>query len=92
MTVYGYNQICNFIVKNPELIENVKVTKAEKIGFNEMEGNEYLVNLSVTTKEGYKNRRLKMLTNSSYVDDFEDWDDNASLKDNFQAIIDYMGA
>lgn len=64
-------------------VDSFKVTKAELISFNEMEGWNYLLNVSVKTLEGYKNKRLKMVTNSTYIEDFI-WDNDESRETNFQ--------
>lgn len=71
------------------LVESFKVTKVEVLGFNEMEGWNYLLNVSVKTQEGYKNKRLKMVTNSSYIEDFV-WDNDESRETNFQNWLDEM--
>ena len=54
-----------------------------------MEGWNYLLNVSVKTQEGYKNKRLKMVTNSSYIEDF-DWDNDESRETTFQNWLDEM--
>lgn len=54
-----------------------------------MEGWNYLLNVSVKTQEGYKNKRLKMVTNSSYIEDFV-WDNDESRETNFQNWLDEM--
>lgn len=70
-------------------LDSFKVTKVEVLEFNEMEGWNYLLNVSVKTQEGYKNKRLKMVTNSSYIEDF-DWDNDESRETTFQNWLDEM--
>lgn len=44
-------------------------------------------NIKLVTKEGYKNKIIQMVTNSTYIDDFDFWDNSVSMKDNFQAWL-----
>lgn len=69
------------------MIENYYVTKVEINSFNCFEGNIYHVNIKLVTKEGYKDKMIQMVTNSSYIDDFDLWDDEKSLKENFQTWL-----
>lgn len=69
------------------MIKDYYVTSAEKAGSNCMEGNIYHVNIKLITKEGYKDKMVKMVTNSTYIEDFDLWDDEKSLKENFQTWI-----
>lgn len=69
------------------MIENYYVTKVEINSFNCFEGNIYLVNIKLVTKEGYKDKMIQMVTNSSYIEDFDLWDDEKSLKENFQTWL-----
>lgn len=78
---YNTNSVVNYLQNGK--VESFKVTKTEVIGFNDMEGWNYLLNISVKTLEGYKNKRLKMVTNSTYIEDFE-WDGDESRETNFQ--------
>lgn len=79
--VYNTQSIVNYLQTGK--VDSFKVTKAELIDFNEMEGWNYLLNVSVKTLEGYKNKRLKMVTNSTYIEDFE-WNSDESRETNFQ--------
>lgn len=88
MTKYfNTNSVVNYLQTGK--VDSFKVTKAELIGFNEMEGWNYLLNVSVKTLEGYKNKRLKMVTNSTYLEDYE-WDNDESMEKNFQNWLDGM--
>lgn len=69
------------------MIKNYYVTHAEIDSFNCFEGNIYHVNIKLVTKEGYKDKMIQMVTNSTYIDDFELWDDEKTLKDNFQTWL-----
>lgn len=69
------------------MINNYYVTKAEINSFNCFEGNIYHVNIKLVTKEGYKDKMIQMVTNSSYIEDFDLWDDEKSLKENFQTWL-----
>lgn len=69
------------------MINNYYVTKAEINSFNCFESNIYHVNIKLVTKEGYKDKMIQMVTNSSYIEDFDLWDDEKSLKENFQTWL-----
>ena len=85
---YSTNCVVEFLQGNDK-VENWKVTKVELLDFNNMEGWNYLLNVSVKTIEGYKNKRLKMVTNSTYIEDFE-WNNDESREENFQNWLDGM--
>lgn len=84
---YNTDSVVNYL--NTGKVDSFKVTKVEVIGFNDMEGHNYLLNVSVKTLEGYKNKRLKMVTNSTYLEDYE-WDNDESMETNFQNWLDGM--
>ena len=86
--VYTLNVIVEYL-QSSEVLESYKVTKVELVDFNQMEGWNYLVSISVKNIEGYKNKRLKMVTNSTYLEDFE-WDSNESRETNFKNWLDEM--
>lgn len=65
------------------MVRDYYVTSAKKVSFNCMEGNIYHVNIKLITQDGYKNKMVQMVTNSTYIEDFYLWDDSASLKENF---------
>lgn len=46
-----------------------------------MEGYQYGVNLKFFTKEGYRNKLVAWLTNSTYTDDYIDPDSSLSYED-----------
>lgn len=79
--IYNTNSVVNYLQTGK--VDSFKVTKAELISFNDMEGWRYLLNVTVKTLEGYKNKRLKMLTNSTYIEDFI-WDSDETMEKNFQ--------
>lgn len=60
----------NFMEENKDKIEGFKITHFEKVGFNEMEGGIYQINAKVITTEKYRNKLIKILTNSTYLEDF----------------------
>lgn len=75
------NSIINYL-QSSDVIESFKVTKVEILSFNQMEGLKYLVSISVKTQKGYKDKRIKMVTNSTYLDDYV-WDKKLSDEENF---------
>lgn len=51
--VYTLNAIVEYL-QSSEVLESYKVTKVELLDFNQMEGWNYLVSISVKNIEGYK--------------------------------------
>lgn len=78
---YSTNHVVEFLQGNDK-VENYKVTKVELLDFNNMEGWNYLVHVYVKSVEGYKNKRIKLVTNSTYLEGFE-WDDEETQVVNF---------
>ena len=78
---YSTNHVVEFLQGNDK-VENYKVTKVELLDFNDMEGWNYLVHVYVKSVEGYKNKRIKLVTNSSYLEGFE-WDEEETQVVNF---------
>lgn len=69
------NTLCTFLEDNRELIESIKVTQFKQGAFNSYEGFQYQINVKVNTVTGYRNKLIKVITNSTYLEDFEDRDD-----------------
>lgn len=69
--MYTLQEVYNFISQNKKVIEQSYVTSITQLNFNDMEGYSYQINVKVITKKGYKNKLLKVLTNSTYIEDFE---------------------
>lgn len=80
-TIYTLNAVVEYL-QSSEILESYKVTKVELLDFNDMEGWNYLVSVSVKNIEGYKNMRIKLVTNSTYIEGFE-WNDKESKENNF---------
>lgn len=78
---YTANVIINYL-QSSKVVESYKVTRVQIFGFNQMEGLKYLVNISVKTQDGYKDKRLKMLTNSTYLEEYT-WDEKLKDEENF---------
>lgn len=87
--VYTLNAVVEYLQGNDK-VESYKVTRVELLDFNQMEGWNYLVSVSVKTVEGYKNKRIKFITNSTYLEAFEDWDDNSTKEANFMEWLSQM--
>lgn len=89
MKLFTMNAVVETITNGIEsgMIKNYYVTSAEIDSFNCFEGNVYHVNIKLITKEGYKDKLIKMVTNSSYIDDFDLWDDEKFVKENFQTWL-----
>lgn len=69
MKVYNFDSLCQSLYNQKNFIDCIKVTNIKKIGFNTLEGNRYILNVKIITKEGYKNKLLQAYINSSYLDD-----------------------
>lgn len=69
MKVYNFDSVCQWLYNHKNFIDYVKVTDIKKIGFNTLEGNRYIINVKIITKDGYKNKLLQTYINSTYLDD-----------------------
>lgn len=67
---YSLDAVTSYLSEN-EKVESIKVTRFDKFDFNSYEGNQISFNVNVTTKDGYKNKRISVLTNSSYFQWYE---------------------
>ena len=69
------------------LIKVIKVTKITELDFNNMEGQNYQINFKFITVDGYKNKILKCLTNSSYLNE---WQDDQTLQEYLEEYLNVM--
>nr|DAK10883.1 MAG TPA: hypothetical protein [Caudoviricetes sp.] len=69
MKVYNFDSLCQSLYNQKNFIDCIKATNIKPIGFNTLEGNRYIVNVKIITKQGYKNKLLQAYINSSYLDD-----------------------
>ena len=69
------------------LIKNIKVTKITKLYFNDIEGQNYQINFKIVTVDGYKNKIVKCLTTSSYLDG---WEENQTLQEYLEEYLNEM--
>lgn len=69
MKVYNFDSLCQSLYNQKNFIDCIKVTNIKPVGFNTLEGNRYIINVKIITKEGYKNKLLQAYINSSYLDD-----------------------
>lgn len=97
--VYSTKAVVEFIQKlySSNTLEGIKVGKINELYFNDMEGYNYNVSLTIVTPEKYRNRRLTMRTNSTYlqewetsVDDYEERLENEDYPDTKEIIQSYM--
>lgn len=67
--MYSLDNVYKFMSENKELIKDFKITSFKQVSFNQMEGYIYRLNIKLTTIDGYKNKLLKVVTNSTYLDE-----------------------
>lgn len=84
LPILNSEKLSDFAYRNREKIEDFKVTKVVQTAFNDMEGWQYYVNVKFFTKPGYKNKILTLHTNSTYVEDYEGYND---LKELFTDMV-----
>lgn len=68
-----------FHSENEQLIEGIKVTKFNRLYFNDMEGYHYEFNVKVLTTDGYKNKLLTVETNDTWLEGMADVVDDKEL-------------
>ncbi len=79
---FSLKAVTNYLTDN-KIVESIKITKFSQFDFNSMEGNQISFNVNVTTKEGYKNKRISVLTNSTYFEWYE-------LEETAEAIEEFL--
>lgn len=97
--IYSTKAVVDFIqnLVTNNTLEEIKVGKVDQLYFNDMEGYNYNVSLTAVTPEKYRNRRLTMRINSTYlqewetsVDDYEERLENEDYPDTKEIIQSYM--
>lgn len=97
--IYSTKAVVDFIqnLVTNNTLEEIKVGKVDQLYFNDMEGYNYNVSLTIVTPEKYHNRRLIMRINSTYlqewetsVDDYEERLENEDYPDTKEIIQSYM--
>ena len=78
--LYTLNALNQFVGKYQKYIKDIKITQFHRFGFNDMEGYQYHINFKVVTVDGYRNKLVKVLTNSTYMDDYGE--DENDMKEN----------
>ena len=71
--VYSVKAVVDFIqtMIAKEKVTGIRVGKIDQLYFNDMEGYNYNASINVITPEGYRNRRVTMRVNSTYLQDWE---------------------
>jgi len=77
--ILNSGKLYEFVDRNKDKIEYFKITKVVQTDFNDMEGWQFYVNVKFFAKKGYKNKILTLHTNSTYVEDYEGYDNLKAL-------------
>jgi len=87
--LYTFKAVTDFLSSGK--VANYKVTKVEKVGFNDMEGNIYHVNVKLETAEGYNNKLATFEINDTYLDylddDYLDDDDDETFEQYIESLL-----
>ena len=75
---YTLNALFDFVNKYPEAIEDIKITHFERLSFNIMEGHQYEINFKIITVPKYRNKLIKVITNTTWLEDYGN--DDESIK------------
>ena len=78
--LYTLNALNQFVGKYQKYIKDIKITQFHRFDFNVMEGYQYRINFKVVTVDGYRNKLIKVITNSTYMDDYGENEND--MKDN----------
>ena len=66
--IYNFDSVCQWLFKNKDKINAVRITSIKRYSFNDIEGNKFVCGLKVFTNEKYKNKLLQFDINTSYCD------------------------
>lgn len=69
--MYTLTALTDFLVKYYQHIKEIKVTRLEAWGFNDMEGYQWNINVKVTFLNG-RYKLVKVATNSTYLDELDE--------------------
>lgn len=89
MSYYTLNAIYNFVANYSKDIQEVKITHFERYGFNDMEGGQYQINFKIITAPKYRNKLFKVLTNSTYLEDYNG-DTDQEVKEELEKNINLL--
>lgn len=65
------SEFYDFVERNKQNIEGVRVTSCKEVGFNDMEGTQYEYGVKIIAKKGWGNKQIKVSINSSYLEESE---------------------
>ena len=90
--VYTVESVTEFIqeMNVKGFVSEIKVGKVEELYFNDMEGYNYNASINIITPDGYRNRRLAMRLNSTYLQDWNPEGEQMTNKDIIQEYFDNM--
>lgn len=77
--LYTLNALNQFVGKYQKSIKDIKITHFERFDFNNMEGYQYRINFKVATVDGYHNKLVKVLTNSTYMNDYGETEEDMKI-------------
>lgn len=69
--MYTLKALTDFLAKYYQHIKEIKVTRLEAWGFNNMEGYQWNINVKVTFQNG-RYKLVKVATNSTYLDELKE--------------------
>lgn len=91
MKTVSMKTLLKFFATDGDKINEVKVTSFNRIGFNEMKGSLYDFNIKIFTTDKYKNLFLNVETNSSYLEDCEEYFEKENVY-NKENITEWLNA
>lgn len=83
MQATNFNNAIDFITSNSKAIDEVRVTSIKRYGFNCYEGYQVDINVKLLTNSHYKNKLFTIMTNDTYMEDF----DRDNEKESFQEYL-----
>lgn len=87
MQATDFNNAINFISNNSSAIDEVKVTSLIRSNFNPMEGNQVAINVKLLTDEKHKNKLFTIMTNDTYMEDFDRDNEKKDLTDYLNTVV-----
>lgn len=87
MQATDFNNAINFISNNSSAIDEVKVTRLIRSNFNPMEGNQVAINVKLLTDEKHKNKLFTIMTNDTYMEDFDRDNEKKDLTDYLNTVV-----
>lgn len=87
MQALNFNNAVDFIASNSKIIDEVRVTSIKCYAFSSVEGYQVDINIKLLTDEKHKNKLFTIVTNDTYMEDFDRDNEKASFQEYLNMMV-----